>query len=150
MKCLKQLVLVLVIGVLCLSGTLDGQAASKEEQRVLKEYRSFKFGLTADANRQNHVRSIIQTTFETDRMARRSLRKKPIGLRMKQGYRSRDYSFYDQSKTLPRLMTLEFHTKKNQNDIFPGPKNITVCSGYEQRITGKYSDAQTCDLYSGR
>ncbi|MET4654188.1 hypothetical protein ABIC15_000903 [Exiguobacterium sp. PvP048] len=46
MKVLKQLVLMLVIGVLCLSGTLNGQAVSKEEQRALKDYRSFKFGLT--------------------------------------------------------------------------------------------------------
>ena len=123
MKCLKQLVLVLVIGVLCLSGTLDGQAASKEEQRVLKEYRSFKFGLTVTqvakimygASYKQHLKQTNGATV---------FKKKADWAQNEQGYRSRGYSFYDQSKTLPRLMTLKFHTKKNQNDIFPVQKTL--------------------------
>lgn len=117
MKCLKQLVLVLIIGVLCLSGTLDGQAVSKEEQRALKDYRSFKFGLTLTQvakamygpSYKQHLKQTNGTTV---------FKKKADWTQNKQGYRSREYSFYDQSKTLPRLIMFEFHTKKNQKTYF--------------------------------
>lgn len=123
MKFLKQLVLMLVIGVLCLSGTLDGQAASKEEQSVLKDYRSFKFGLTLTQvakvmygpSYKQHLKQANGTTV---------FKKKADWTQNEKGYRERGYSFYDQSKTLPRLMTLEFHTRKNQTTYFLVQKTL--------------------------
>ncbi|MCY1689876.1 hypothetical protein OVA29_02845 [Exiguobacterium sp. SL14] len=43
---MKRILCVLLIGVLCVSGTLEGQATSKEEQQTLNDYRKLKFGLT--------------------------------------------------------------------------------------------------------
>lgn len=123
MKSLKQLMLVLVIGVLCFSGTLDGQAASKEEESVLKEYRSFKFGLTL-----TQVAKIMYGTSYKQHLKQTNgatvFKKKANWTQNEKGYRERGYSFYDRSKTLPRLMTLEFHTKKNQKTYFLVQKTL--------------------------
>jgi len=117
MKFLKQLMLVFVIGVLSFSGTLDGQAASKEEQHVLKEYRSFKFGLTL-----TQVAKVIYGSSYKQHLKQTNgatvFKKKADWAQNEKGYRERGYSFYDQSKTLPRLMMFEFHTKKNQKTYF--------------------------------
>ena len=162
MKCLKQLVLVLVIGVLCLSGTLDGQAASKEEQHVLKEYRSFKFGLTV-----TQVAKIMYGASYKQHLKQKNgatvFKKKANWAQNEKGYRSRGYSFYDKSKTLPRLMTLEFHTRKNQTTYFLVQKTLQFAadtnSGLREStrmlkhvtyIRGDETEAELDELLSGK
>ena len=162
MKCLKQLVLVLVIGVLSLSGTLDGQAASKEEQRVLKEYRSFKFGLTV-----TQVAKIMYGASYKQHLKQKNgatvLKQKANWAQNEKGYRSRGYSFYDKSKTLPRLMTLEFHTRKNQTTYFLVQKTLQFAADTNSRlrestrtlkhvtyIRGDETEAELDELLSGK
>lgn len=162
MKCLKQLVLVLIIGVLCLSGALDGHAASKEEQNVLKEYRSFKFGLTlTQVAKVMYGPSYKQHLKQTDGAT--VFKKKADWTQNKQGYRSREYSFYDQSKTLPRLIMFEFHTKKNQKTYFLVQKTLQFAadtnSGLRESsrtlkhvtyIRGDETEAELDELLSGK
>lgn len=162
MKCLKQLVLVLVIGVLCLNGTLDGQAVSKEEQHVLKEYRSFKFGLTV-----TQVAKIMYGASYKQHLKQKNgatvLKQTANWAQNEKGYRSRGYSFYDQSKTLPRLMTLEFHTRKNQTTYFLVQKTLQFAadtnSGLREStrtlkhvtyIRGDETEAELDELLSGK
>ncbi len=43
---MKRILCVFLIGVLCISGTLEGQAASKEALQIKQEYKALKFGMT--------------------------------------------------------------------------------------------------------
>jgi len=162
MRVLKQLVLMLVIGVLCLSGTLDGQAASKEEQSVLKDYRSFKFGLTLTQVAKvmygpSYKQHLKQTNGAT------VFKKKADWAKNEQGHRSRQYSFYDQSKTLPQVTTLKFYTKKNKTtyyltektlqfvaDTTTGLRESTRMLRHVTHIEGEETEAELDQLLSGK
>ena len=162
MKYFKQIVAVLVVSVLCLSGTLEGQAASKEEQQALKDYRSLEFGLTlTQIAKVIYGKSYKQHLKQTNGAT--VFKQKSDWTRNDQGYRERGYSFYDQSKSLPTRTTLEFHTKKNQTtyyltqktlqflaDTTTGLRESTRTLKHVTYIRGDETEAELDELLSGK
>ncbi|MCK2156158.1 hypothetical protein [Exiguobacterium sp. 17-1] len=114
---LKQLITGLIVGVLCLTATIEVQAISKEEKQVLATYRSFAFGLTlVQVAKVMYGKSYKQHL--TEKNGATVFKKKAIRVKNEQGYRTRTYAFFDRSKTLPTRMELEFDTKRNKSTYY--------------------------------
>lgn len=162
MKYFKQIVAVLVVSVLCLSGTLEGQAASKEEQQALKDYRSLEFGLTVtQIAKVIYGKSYKQYLKQTNGAT--VFKKKADWTENEQGHRSRSYSFYNRSNTLPTRTTLEFYTKKNKTtyyltqktlqflaDTTTGLRESTRMLKHVTYIEGEETEAELDQLLSGK
>lgn len=120
---MKRILCVFLIGVLCFSGTLEGQAVSKEEQQTLNDYRKLKFGLTL-----TQIAKVVYGSSYKEHLTQKNgatvLKQKANWAKQDRGYRSRSYSFVDQSKTLPSRTTLEFYTKNNGKTYYLAQKTI--------------------------
>lgn len=159
---MKRILCVLLIGVLCVSGALEGQAASKEEQQTLNDYRKLKFGLTL-----TQIAKVVYGSSYKEHLTQKNdatvLNQKADWVRKEGSRQARSYSIYNQSKTLPTRTTLGFHTKKNGKtyylvqktiqflaDTNTGLRESTRTLKHVTHIEGNETEAELDALLSGK
>ncbi|MFP7277853.1 hypothetical protein SFC11_00755 [Exiguobacterium indicum] len=136
---MKRILCVFLIGVLCFSGTLEGQAASKEALQIKQEYKALKFGMT--------LREVAKTIYgkEYRKYIKKQngsviFTKKPGTTDNEQGYRSLGYVLDRPSKNLPTTTLLEFSTKQHQKTYYLTQKVLYYQADTEN---GLYENSRT-------
>lgn len=136
---MKRILCVLLIGFLCISGTLEGQAASKEELQIKQAYKALKFGMT--------LTEVAKTIYGKEyrkyikrQNGRVIFTKKPGTTNNEQGYRSRGYVLDRTSKNLPTTTLLEFSTKQHQKTYYLTQKALYYQADTEN---GLYENSRT-------
>ncbi|WP_214805592.1 hypothetical protein [Exiguobacterium sp. s46] len=136
---MKRILCVFLIGVLCFSGTLEGQAASKEALQIKQEYKALKFGMT--------LREVAKTIYgkEYRKYIKKQngsviFTKKPGTTDNEQGYRSLGYVLDRPSKNLPTTTLLEFSTKQHQKTYYLTQKALYYQADTEN---GLYENSRT-------
>lgn len=136
---MKRIVCVFLIGVLCFSGTLEGQAASKEVLQIKQAYKAFKFGMT--------LTEVAKTIYGTEyrkyikkQNGRVVFTKKMETTGNEQGYRSLGYVLDRPSKNLPTTTFLEFSTKQHQKTYYLTQKALYYQADTEN---GLYENSRT-------
>lgn len=136
---MKRILCVFLIGVLCFSGTPEGQAASKEALQIKQAYKALKFGMT--------LTEVAKTMYgkEYRKYIKKQngsvvFTKKPGTTDNEQGYRSLGYILDRPSKNLPTTTLLEFSTKQHQKTYY-----LTQKAMYYQADTenGLYENSRT-------
>lgn len=136
---MKRILCVFLIGVLCFSGTLEGQAASKEALQIKQEYKALKFGMTlTEVAKTMYGKEYRKYT--KNQNGRVVFTKKPGTTDNEQGYRSLGYVLDRPSKNLPTTTLLEFSTKQHQKTYY-----LTQKALYYQAYTenGLYENSRT-------
>lgn len=136
---MKRILCVLLIGVLCISGTLEGQAASKEALQIKQAYKALKFGMT--------LTEVAKTIYgkEYRKYIKKQdgsviFTKKPGTTDNEQGYRSLGYALDRSSKNLPTTTLLEFSTKQHQKTYYLTQKALYYQADTEN---GLYENSRT-------
>lgn len=136
---MKRILCVFLIGVLCFSGTLEGQAASKEALQIKQEYKALKFGMT--------LTEVAKTMYgkEYRKYIKKQngsvvFTKKPGTTDNEQGYRSLGYVLDRPSKNLPTTTLLEFSTKQHQTTYYLTQKALYYQADTEN---GLYENSRT-------
>lgn len=135
---MKRILCVFLIGVLCISGTLEGQAASKEALQIKQAYKALKFGMT--------LTEVAKTMYgkEYRKYIKKQngsvvFTKKPGTTDNEQGYRSLGYVLDRPSKNLPTTL-LEFSTKQYQKTYYLTQKALYYQGDTEN---GLYENSRT-------
>ena len=136
---MKRILCVFLIGVLCISGTLEGQAASKEALQIKQEYKALKFGMT--------LTEVAKTIYgkEYRKYIKKQngsvvFTKKPGTTDNEQGYRSLGYVLDRPSKNIPTATLLEFSTKQHQKTYYLIQKALYYQADTEN---GLYENSRT-------
>ena len=136
---MKRILCVFLIGVLCFSGTLEGQAASKEALQIKQAYKALKFGMT--------LTEVAKTIYgkEYRKYIKKQngsviFTKKPGTTDNEQGYRSLGYVLDRPSKNLPTTTLLEFSTKQHQKTYYLTQKALYYQADTEN---GLYENSRT-------
>lgn len=136
---MKRIVCVFLIGVLCFSGTLEGQAASKEALQIKQDYKAFKFGMTlTEVAKTMYGKEYRKYIKKQD--GRVVFMKKPGTTGNEQGYRSLGYVLDRPSKNLPTTTLLEFSTKQHQKTYYLTQKALYYQADTEN---GLYENSRT-------
>ncbi|WP_047390377.1 hypothetical protein [Exiguobacterium sp. ZWU0009] len=136
---MKRILCVFLVGVLCFSGALEGQAASKEVLQIKQAYKAFKFGMT--------LTEVAKTIYGTEyrkyikkQNGRVVFTKKPETTENEQGFRSIGYALDPPSKNLPTTTFLEFSTKQYQTTYYLTQKALYYQADTEN---GLYENSRT-------
>jgi len=136
---MKRILCVFLIGVLCFSGTLEGQAASKEALQIKQAYKALKFGMT--------LTEVAKTIYgkEYRKYIKKQngsvvFTKKSGTTGNEQGYRSLGYVLDRPSKNLPTTTLLEFSTKQYQKTYYLTQKALYYQADTEN---GLYENSRT-------
>ncbi|WP_290788629.1 hypothetical protein [Exiguobacterium sp. UBA7533] len=136
---MKRILCVLLINVLCISGTLEGQAASKEALQIKQEYKTLKFGMTlTEVTKTMYGKEYRKYIKKKD--GRVVFTKKPGTTGNEQGYRSLGYVLDRPSKNLPTTTLLEFSTKQHQKTYYLTQKALYYQGDTEN---GLYENSRT-------
>jgi len=136
---MKRILCVFLIGVLCFSGTLEGQAASKEALQIKQEYKALKFGMTL-TEVANTIYGKGYRKYIKKQNGSVVFTKKPGTTDNEQGYRSLGYVLDRPSKDLPTTTLLEFSTKQHQKTYYLTQKALYYQADTEN---GLYENSRT-------
>lgn len=136
---MKRILCVFLIGVLCFSGTLEGQAASKEALQIKQAYKALKFGMTL-TEVANTVYGKGYRKYIKKQNGSVVFTKKPGTTDNEQGYRSLGYVLDRPSKDLPTTTLLEFSTKQHQKTYYLTQKALYYQADTEN---GLYENSRT-------
>jgi len=136
---MKRILCAFLIGVLCFSGTLEGQAASKEALQIKQAYKALKFSMT--------LTEVAKTIYgkEYPKYIKKQngsviFTKKPGTTDNEQGYRSLGYVLDRSSKNLSTTTLLEFSTKQHQKTYYLTQKALYYQADTEN---GLYENSRT-------